>query len=148
MLARWAAFEMGVWNDDRFGAFTFDGTVKLWTTQSDWISRSVRLRLPGDAWAPVWLKSARALFDDAQAWDGRVRGFAADRLLKLMNEAWLDDDAQPLSREQFMGRMTVEAIIIDDDGGFEFYFDDGDLFWGRGILVNGNLQDGRGTQTS
>lgn len=38
--------------------------------------------------------------------------------------------------------MTLEAIQVDGEGGFEFWFDDGDLFYGHSIHVAGNLEKG------
>jgi len=38
--------------------------------------------------------------------------------------------------------MKPESIIIREDGGFDFWYEDGDLFWGHSIEVCGNFDDG------
>ena len=41
-----------------------------------------------------------------------------------------------------MERMELDAIQIYEDGAFEFWFNDGDLFWGHSIHVTGSLKAG------
>jgi hypothetical protein len=38
--------------------------------------------------------------------------------------------------------MKLESITVHPDGRFEFWFDDGDLFWGHSIAVRGSLAEG------
>ncbi len=38
--------------------------------------------------------------------------------------------------------MSLESIVLYDEDNFEFYFDNGDLFWGHYIQVFGNIKDG------
>ena len=38
--------------------------------------------------------------------------------------------------------MTLESIAVYPDGKLEFWFDDGDLFFGHWMSVSGNLSDG------
>ncbi|MFC7441763.1 DUF2262 domain-containing protein [Laceyella putida] len=64
----------------------------------------------------------------------------ADHLLDIHNEAW--NDEEPITKDTFISRMTIEAIRFWSDGTAEVYFDDGDLFWGHCILVSLN-QDGQ-----
>jgi hypothetical protein len=64
-----------------------------------------------------------------------AKEYAAQKLLELKNETWIDDDEQPLTTEQFQQRMVLESISIDSEGEISFYHNDGDLFWGHCILV-------------
>ena len=41
-----------------------------------------------------------------------------------------------------MERMELDAVQISADGRFEFWFNDGDLFWGHAIHVTGALDQG------
>lgn len=61
--------------------------------------------------------------------------FAAQRLLQLKNETWIDEGEDPLTTEQFQQWMTLESISIDSGGNVSFYHNDGDLFLGHCILV-------------
>jgi hypothetical protein len=88
------------------------------------------------------LHHAHALWDAPAAWDDRVRAFAVSRLLGLKNDAWLGDDESALTTAQFTARMTPQAVTLDPDGSFTFFYADGDLFWGHSILVSGTIADG------
>ena len=39
-------------------------------------------------------------------------------------------------------RQELESIQLLPQGGFEFWFNDGDLFWGHSIHVTGSLESG------
>ena len=41
-----------------------------------------------------------------------------------------------------MERMELDAVQISAGGSFEFWFNDGDLFWGHAIHVTGALDKG------
>ena len=77
-----------------------------------------------------------------------MRSFAADKLLSLAND-WEADaagneerEAEEITREDFMTRMELDAVQLYEDGAFDFWFNDGDLFWGHSIHVTGSLGAG------
>jgi hypothetical protein len=88
------------------------------------------------------LKTAEILWKNQSEWNRKVAAFAVKELLAVKNDNWLGDDETPLSARDFVGRMTLESISFDNRGKFEFWHDDGDLFWGHSIQVCGNLKDG------
>lgn len=88
------------------------------------------------------LKIADSLWDAEDNWKRRIDGFAVQHLLVLKNDVWLDDDEPPLTALEFKSRMKLESISISPDGGFTFWHDDGDLFWGHAIQISGSLVDG------
>lgn len=112
--------------------------------KAQWCGAEVRLSLScADASEPRGaLAAAASLFQDQAEWSKRVKEFAADRLLPVKNEYWLQDNEAELSREDFISRMTLEEISVDESGAFSFWHDDGDLFWGHSILINGDLTEG------
>ena len=81
------------------------------------------------------LQRATSLAGDLERYVRLAKEYAAEGLLQIKNETWLDDDEQPLTLEQFQQRMTLESIHIDSDGEISYYHNDGDLFWGHYILV-------------
>ena len=89
--------------------------------------------------------TARALLADAQSWDERVRTFAAQQLTDLANQ-WAQDGEEEtpeeITPEDFIARMELDAIQVDDQGGFTFWFEDGEMFWGHAIRVSGTLSGG------
>jgi len=78
----------------------------------------------------------------AASWDARVRAFAAKELLELKNDTWLGEDEVEVSEEEFKSRMVIESVGFHPDGDIEFWFADGDLFWGHSIQVDARLADG------
>ncbi len=38
--------------------------------------------------------------------------------------------------------MTLTSISLSHDGEFEFWYDDGGLFWDHAIVISGDLKDG------
>ena len=46
------------------------------------------------------------------------------------------------TEKQFKNRMSLESITVYTDGTFEFWHDDGGLFWGHSILISGDLVKG------
>jgi hypothetical protein len=36
----------------------------------------------------------------------------------------------------------MRSVAIYEGGDFEFYFDDGELFWGHCVLASGSLEEG------
>ena len=77
-----------------------------------------------------------------EQWASKVNDYAAGQLLELKNDNWLDEDESAISREDFLGRMQLNSITVHPEGEFEFWHDDGDLFWGHSILVSGSFTDG------
>jgi len=127
-----------------FGAFVLDRRLDHYDGNAQWCGVEVRLSLCcSDLSNPtVALSAAESLFRAQADWGKRAKDFAADRLLELKNESWLGEDEQALSREEFISRMTIKDISVDESGDFDLWHDDGDLFWGHSILVSGNLAAG------
>lgn len=66
-----------------------------------------------------------------------LKGFAADKLLKLYNETWLDDEIGEVDRAGFVARLDNPSIhLYDELGAIVVYFEDGDLFAGHWIEVH------------
>lgn len=134
---------------DGLGTFVLNRQVGWYEAEVDWLEGTVRLDFDkGEAEAmKAAQNTARALLSDAQSWDQRVRTFAAEQLTDLANQ-WAQDgeeaDEAPeeISPQDFMGRMELDAIQVDDQGGFTFWFEDGEMFWGHSIRVSGTLAGG------
>ena len=88
------------------------------------------------------MKNAKALLAKAAEWDRRVREYAAGELLDLANDWAENAEAGEVTKERFMERMEPESIEIRGDGSFEFWFSDGDMFYGHSIRVSGDLENG------
>ncbi len=129
--------------DKQFGTFALDRRVDTYEAATMWGSRGVRLSIPGENERDTReaLSHAATLWRDQASWMERVLTHAVRGLLDLKNESW-SDEGEEVKAAEFRGRMTLESISVDADGGFEFWFDDGDLFAGHWIMVYGSLKDG------
>jgi hypothetical protein len=130
--------------DPSFGMFTLDRRINWFTGNAIWNGIPVGLTLsakePTDVEAA--LKTARELWKTQEVWDERVRDYAVLRLLPLKNDTWLDEDEDEVLPDQFKERMKLQTITVHPDGRFEFWHDDGDLFWGHTIHISGSLAKG------
>lgn len=127
------------------GTFALNRRVGWFETEVRWMDTPVSLTVDQEEDRTDSLQTARTLLEGQQEWDGRVREFAAGRLLSLANE-WAEDgdeeEAEPVTRESFLARMELESIQVYEDGRFDFWFADGDLFYGHSIHVSGSLNEG------
>ena len=127
---------------DGLGLFTLNRRVRWFEAEIDWCGASVQLDF--DQGEPEEMAKAqevaRTLLADAENWDRRVREYAAGELTSLAND-WAEGEEE-LTPEDFMARMELSAIQVEPDGEFEFWFEDGEMFYGHSIHVMGNLTDG------
>ena len=132
--------------EEGLGTFTLNRQVDWFETELDWLGAEISLVFDQDENRADCVMNAKALLAGAADWDRRVREYAADELLELAND-WsqdMDEDggAVEVTREQFVERMELESIEVRADGSFQFWFGDGDLFYGHSIWVSGDLENG------
>jgi len=62
---------------------------------------------------------------------------SAVHLLDLKNNAWIEEDGNEVTRDQFVARLRLVHLDIrpQAEGRIDLTFDDGDLFFGHVILV-------------
>jgi hypothetical protein len=124
----------------RFGPLTLDRRIDWFDGQADWNGQRVSLSIEPDENFDLTnqLITAETLFSDSQAWGDKVRQFAVREKLELAND-WQEEE---VTKEQFLDRMTLKSISIKTEGRFEFWHDDGELFWGHSIQIIGSLKEG------
>lgn len=140
--------EVSVWVPG-LGTFVLNRSVNWFQADVDWLGQSIQLTY--DRGSEEEMKAAQdtalALVADQAGWDGKVRAFAADRLLSQAND-WAKDGAEEggepeeVTRKSFLEQMELESVQVYGDGRFEFWFNDGGLFWGHAIHVTGSLTEG------
>jgi len=83
------------------------------------------------------------------AWANEI--IAANNLPQAMTqtelEGWLRKNRPgtryvPLSADDFVRRISIKSILVWDDDSYLLSFDDGNLFWGHEIQVDGDLPRG------
>jgi len=129
-------------DEPAFGTFTLDRRVDWFSGEVIWNGMPVVLHLTDSNDVEKSLATARFLWQDQSGWTQRVLDFAVQELLPVKNEGWLEVDEAELSPDEFKERMMLESISVQPDGTFEFWHDDGDLFWGHSIQIRGNLSEG------
>jgi hypothetical protein len=131
--------------DPQFGLFTLNRLVNWYEASSDWCGSSIRLTIPARTpdYMDMAIALARRLWAEQEQWQRKIIACAIKELLELKNTAWLGEDEEEVNEKEFARRMVLESITIEGvDGTFEFWYNDGDLFWGHYIMVSGNLTDG------
>lgn len=130
--------------DEAFGTLQLNRGLGWWEVTATWAGETVDLQLSAEdeAGLEATLATARALWEDEAGWSERIQAFAVQELLPLKNDSWLGEDEEPLTPAAFRARMRLDAITVYPDGEFTFWHDDGDLFWGHSIQVNGTLLEG------
>jgi hypothetical protein len=131
-------------SDDQFGEFILNRRLNWLLAKTTWNSTPVELVLKVDTYVnhTRQLNIAKLLWDMQPDWNEKVYDVATSKLLELKNSAWLGENEEPLSSEQFRLRIKRKTIIAYQSGKIEFWCEDGDLFLGHEILVEGNLSEG------
>ena len=128
---------------ERFGTLVLDRRINWFRGTVVWAGREVRISFDADDDLDIsrQLKTAQALFDAERDWQRRIEAFAIKEKLSLANE-WRDEDVKPITEQEFLERMKLESISIQSNGEFEFWHNDGDLFYGHSIQISGSLEKG------
>jgi hypothetical protein len=133
-----------VYSDELFGDLTLDRTVNNYLGKVKWNGSNVDLwlRLDEPNELSTAIRNARDLWAHSDSWNQRVLDCIARDVLPLKSENWQEDDGSTVSREAFEARIKLNFITVGADGSIEFWYDDGDLFFGHDIAAEGTLSDG------
>ena len=135
--------------DPQFGTFTLERRFHWHAARTFWGTDSVRLALntdsDDDAFPQNTLAQARMLWSHQERWQSEIHDLMVRELLALKNGDWLEENESELDREEFLGRVALQSITVNPDGSFEFWYEDGDLFWGHAIMASGSLAKGLAT---
>lgn len=125
-------------NDPFLGRLRYDENLDWYdgefTVGDSPIAFHLRIDEQGEI-APA-LDRARQVLGEFVGYARGAREFAAQELLDLKNESWLDEDEEPVTPEQFQARMELEGLVFSPDGEVTFYHRDGDLFCGHCIQIS------------
>lgn len=129
---------------ERFGDLVLDRRINWFEGETEWNGTAVEVKFPAEKEHPLKesIETAEKLWMNHQKWTKMVEDAAVGDLLETKNEAWLEEGENEITASQFVARMTLTSISLARDGGFEFSFDDGDLFWGHEISVRGTVDGG------
>ena len=127
-----------------FGNLVLDPRIGWFEGQRSWNRKSVAISFEKgeDGGIEGAVKTAEALWADQAGWKQKIEEFAVQELLPLKNENWLGENEKELTRKQFLAKMKLNSITVNEDGEFEFWHDDGNLFLGHSIQITGDLENG------
>ena len=116
-----------------FGKFTYKENDKAYKL----VKEDIEYYFSADNKAE--LKKVKDIFSNIEIIDfiEKAKDYAAKKLLKLKNDLWLEDDEKEVTKKEFKARMKFTSLYVFSESA-NFYFDDGDLFWGHTIEVNVN----------
>jgi hypothetical protein len=122
----------------RFGVLHYSDRYHCYqgqtTVQQVQISVSFATDDAGNLDSRLWDR-ANDVVTQMESYSEDAKKYAVEGLLELKNENWLDSEEEPLTREQFKHRMTLESVDISVEGEIGFFYDDGDLFFGHCIVI-------------
>lgn len=132
-----------IYKDEFLGEFTFDRMSKEFQKSIKWQGHSCTLAFEEE----VDIKAAYELFNNEDKWNDLIENYIVKELLELKNEDWCDEDdygneMPPLTSEEFKARLKLDIIKINNNGDFDFWYDDGELFFGHTIYASGNIEKG------
>ena len=125
-----------------FGEFMLIRSLGWFDAEADWCGQSVRLTFEKDHDPQACLATAGKLFADAESWDGKVTAYAASQLLEQLNQLAVEAEEDEMTEEELLSQLVPDSIMVNPQGGFEFWYGDGGVFWNRSLCVSGTLTDG------
>ena len=131
-----------VFESKALGVFTENRSVNWYGRDVTWLGREVGVSMEAGTTEQLEKMAGvlASLVSDASRWQTGATAYAASQLLELRNMDWAEDGDPALTAQQFADRMTLAYIHVPEaNGSFSLEFDDGDLFWGHRINVEGNL---------
>jgi hypothetical protein len=99
---------------------------------------SISLSIDDHSKVESMLTRASSLVTQLKYYTQSAKEYAVEQFLKLKNETWLDENETCLTSEEFQNRMTLAGLVFSPDGEVDFYYNDGNLFFGHCILITMN----------
>ncbi len=123
------------------GTFTLMRSAGWFDAEADWNGVSTRLIFDATEEAQLCLDTARALLPKSADLDAQARSCAADKLYPQIRQL-AEEGGEDFSREEFIGELDPDSLLVRGDGSFELWYGNGGIFWGRSLKVTGTLADG------
>lgn len=131
-------------NTEIFGKLNYNNATHWYEGNSKWNGERVEVSFSIDEnWKiDKGLQVASEIWKEQNIWEKKVKEYAVQKLLKLKNDTWIDEEGKSVNSEEFKKLMRLESVTFESDGSFKFWYNDGDLFWGHSIHVSGKLIKG------
>ena len=95
--------------------------------------------------------NAGKIYKNLDSYIDEAGRYTAEKMIDLANnwclDAWLNEDNDeadyiPLTKEQFIERIFLTSVSVHENGIFEIWYNDDDIFWGHAVCVRGQLGKG------
>ena len=126
--------------NDTFGKLTLDRSVNWFEGYVRMGLRKIRVSIEPQSVSDV----GSAVLVAEGVWANRkilvesAKEQAVTELLDDKNSSWLNDGESSVTADDFKKLMKLSSITIREEGGYDFWFSDGGLFWGHDIEVIGD----------
>lgn len=135
-------------HSEEFGDMVLDKELMWFSVEKQWRRKPfyIRLRLEDENEDTAeGLASLEQFWKKKANWDKKLRAFAAKELLSLANDWASSDDDHPgrvWTKESFAKALKNESLVLNTDGSFEMWYDDGGIFFGHAVVVYGDVKNG------
>ncbi|MEZ6056648.1 MAG: DUF2262 domain-containing protein [Planctomycetaceae bacterium] len=129
---------------ERVGEFEYQERKDRYMTMAKWMGEDVEVHLDANDMSGCRraVAACEAIWADQTRWNGLLHSAIVADLLKLKNSDWRQRGEPKLTKADFEHRIALTAVTFSFSGDFEFWFNDGDIFWGHSISVRGDVKDG------
>ena len=117
--------------------FTFNEQISYWESPAKVMDLDINLRIiEGYAESELEPIARKTIAKVEDGW-AKIQKNIGDSLLDMYNETWCDpEEGLPqLSREDFLGKISLNWIDVMEDDSLSLYFNDADMFGGHVIDV-------------
>ncbi len=137
-----------IFEDEVLGKFELNKRFSCFEGNITWSGKTARMSIDVDkddeeSWEAT-IKPARIFFEERERLEKEIREYAADKLTDLAND-WLynyDPEAEEITKNDFAKRIVLTDVSVNDEGSYEIFFADDDMFAGHCIIVDGDLEEG------
>ncbi len=130
--------------NDYFGKLNFNEGLNRYETNIQYKKNKIKIDISLDECDDenIVINLAVDICKNINKWAKKAEDYAISELLDLKNNSWLDENEKEVTPEKFRKKMKLESITIFASGDFDFWHNDGDLFWGHFIELSGNIIEG------
>ncbi len=125
---------------------TLDRSHGAYSGSIKWGDDDIEVRLDVDDGCDICdtaMKTFEALCSESEAWVQKAKLFLAKEFTENAND-WQEGEEgyTYITEADFAEKITLCLISICDDGSMEFWFDDGEMFFGHTLVAFGTVEEG------
>jgi len=133
--------------DELLGDFVLDKSIDVYERRiEEWLGKEIAMSVSADKDVKIEkeLKLLKNVLENLEEWDSKARDYLAVENTDAYNENLDDDldDEKPITKEEFVNRIFLESISVEDSENFELYYNDGETFGGHVLNVYINIKKG------